>query len=293
MDELCNWPVSYEGCGAVVVDPENPDAAAASGCSALDSLSETQRESFERMAAEMLWNWTDRIFGLCDVVVRPCRSGCSDARRWMDTFWGRGPYPWGGVGDGSWVPLLIGGQWYNMGCGCAGTCSCAEEGPSALRLPGPIVEVSQVRIDGVVVPPAEYEVLHGRLLVRLDGSPWPACQNLLAGGDQLGTFEVSYRRGVAVPTGGQIAAGILACELAKAACNDSTCQLPQRIQTATRQGITVGIVDSFRGLDNGRTGIWLIDSWTASVKAPTAKAGAGVRSPDYRPRSGGAASWRR
>lgn len=292
MNEFCTWPVSYEACGATPGDPNaEPPVPASSGCSALDALDDEQVAAFERMAAEMLWNWTDRIFGVCEVTVRPCRSDCGSARRWMDTFWGRGPYPWGDISAGSWVPLLIGGEWFNMGCGCAGTCSCTEEGPSALRLPGPIVSVSSVRIDGDVVPPEEYQVLYGRLLVRLDGTPWPSCQNLLTDASNEGTFEVVYSRGVDVPKGGQIAAGILACELAKAACGDADCQLPQRIQTVTRQGLTVGIVDAFQGLNDARTGIWLIDSWTSSVRGPTAKPKAGVRSPDYRPSRGGVRSW--
>lgn len=292
MNQLCEWPVSYEACGAVALDPDaEPPAAAASGCSALDDLSPEQAAAFERMAGELLWEWTDRIYGTCEVVARPCRSRCGSALRWRNTFWGRGPYPWDGISAGSWVPLLIGGEWFNVGCGCAGMCSCAEEGPSALLLPGPIASVTSVRIDGVVLDPAEYRVADGRLLVRADGSPWPSCQNLLAPASELGTFEVTYRRGTEVPVGGRVAAGVLACELAKAACQDDTCQLPQRVQTVTRQGLTVGIVDAFQGLNEARTGIWLIDSWTSSVRLGTAKPMAGVRSPDYRPQRGGRRSW--
>lgn len=266
-----------------LADPaENPST----GCGPLNDLTPTQRANFERMAGEMLWNWSDRVFGLCDVKIRPCRSGCASAAYWRETFWGRGPYPWmNRVNSGSWVPLLIGGQWYNLDCGCAGACSCAEEGPTALRLPGPVASVSEVKIDGAVLDPSAYQVLYNRVLVRLDGKTWPACQDLMADSDKPNTFEVSYRRGVPVPTGGQIAAGVLACELAKAACNDSSCQLPQRIQTLTRQGVTIGFNDDFSMLDEGKTGIWLIDSWTASVRKPPSHAG--VRSPDYKGKRGG------
>lgn len=295
MPELCDWPINYSACGATPADPDaDPPVAAKTGCKALDNLDAEARENFERMAAQMLWHWTGEIFGVCEVVTRPCIQSCASASRWLETFWGRGPYPWQGrVDSGSWVPLLIGGQWFNMGCGCTGTCSCAEEGPNALRLPGPIVEVTQVRIDGEVIPPAQYQVLYNRLLVRLDGTPWPACQNLLTDASNENTFEVTYKRGVSVPTGGQLAAGILACELAKAACNDSSCQLPQRLQTITRQGVTVGFSDDFRGLDDGKTGIWLIDAWTASVKAPQARAHAGVRSPDVQRNRPGVTTWPR
>jgi hypothetical protein len=76
---------------------------------------------------------------------------------------------------------------------------------------------------------------------------------------------VTYVRGVRVPEGGEIAAGVLALELAKAACNDNTCQLPKRMQTMTRQGVTVAMLDSFDDVDKGHTGIWIIDSWVASM----------------------------
>lgn len=295
MPELCDWPINYSACGATPGDPTaEPPIPASTGCKALDDLTAEEREVFEQMAAAMLWNWTGQVFGVCEVVIRPCQSGCASAARWRETFWGRGPYPWqGDIDGGSWVPLLIGGQWYNMGCGCAGTCSCAEEGPNALRLPGPIVAITSVKIDGAIVDPSEYQVLYNRLLVRNDGTPWPSCQNLLADSSQENTFEVTYQRGIEVPIGGQISAGVLACELAKAACNDSSCQLPKRIQTLTRQGVTVGFSDDFSGLDEGKTGIWLIDSWTASVKTPQRLGRASVRSVDVPKRTAGITTWPR
>lgn len=293
MAEFCSWPVDYSACGATAGDPSaDPPVPPSTGVAALDELTLEQREAFERMAGEMLWNWTGGVFGVCEVALRPCVSDCGDARRWLDTFWGRGPYPWGGVNVGSWVPLLVGGQWYNIGCACAGMCSCSEEGPTALQLVGPVSEVSSVKVNGVTLPSSAYQVLYNRTLVRIDGDAWPRCQNLLADSSQPDTFEVTYTRGVPVPLGGQIAAGILAAELAKAACGAADCQLPQRIQTVTRQGLTVGVVDSFQGLGDGKTGIWLIDSWTSSVKGANARAMAGVRSPDYAPRRRGVTTWR-
>jgi hypothetical protein len=79
------------------------------------------------------------------------------------------------------------------------------------------------------------------------------------------TWSVTYQQGKPVPVGGQIAAGLLACELAKAACGDKSCGLPQRVQSITRQGVTVAVLDAFDDIDTGHTGIWLIDSWVASV----------------------------
>jgi hypothetical protein len=80
-----------------------------------------------------------------------------------------------------------------------------------------------------------------------------------------GTWSIEYIAGIPVPKGGQVAAGILAVELGKAALKDSTCALPSRVQTITRQGVTMAILDTFEDLAKGRTGIPRIDMWIQSV----------------------------
>lgn len=276
--EACAWPINYAACGATPGDPDaEPPVEPSTGCDALDDLTPETREAFEAMAADYLWNATGQRFGVCDVVARPCRSGCDGARAWTSTFWGRGPFPWQGKADGgSWVPLLIGGQWYNLGCPCVGSCSCATEGPAALRLPGPVAEVTSVKIDGVTLDPSTYTVMYGEVLVRNDGTPWPACQNLLAPSSAVDTFEVAYKRGNPVPIGGQIAAGRLACEFALAACDSDDCALPERLQSFTRQGVTASFFLS--GEKWQETGIWLIDSWVNS--ASQVRSTSAVRSVD-------------
>jgi hypothetical protein len=242
-------------------------------------LSAPDRALVEEMATTYLWEWTLRQFGECPVVLRPCRedSNCVE----FSTFWGRGPYPWGSAG-GSW-PVLVSGKWYNLrGCACSQGCSCAI--PNSLALPGPVLAVIEVMIDGVVVAPGAYR-LDGNLLIRTDGLSWPACQDLAAPVTAPNTWQISYTRGAVVPSGGQIAAGVLACELAKALCRDASCALPQRVQTITRQGVTIAMIDSGVGLEKGQTGIWLIDSWVASITQPVQPSR--VYSPDVpRNRSG-------
>jgi hypothetical protein len=41
--------------------------------------------------------------------------------------------------------------------------------------------------------------------------------------------------------------------------------LPERVQTITRQGVTVGFLDPQDFLEKGRTGITMIDLWLRSV----------------------------
>jgi hypothetical protein len=250
----CAWPVNYSAAG---------------DCAALGSENDPSpdRAAYETMAADYLWNWTGRVYGLCPVAVRPCRGDCPQD----DTFWGAGPFTTGSTAasnGGLWGPVLVAGNWFNLGCGvCGDDCSCG--GTPALRLPSPVATVDRVLIDGAPLDPASYRVDNYALLVRTDGGAWPTCQNMNADpATDPGTFRIDYQYGRPVPVGGQLAAGILACELAKAAAGDKTCALPQRVQTIARQGVTMTMLDTFDDVEKGRTGIWLVDSWVASVTQP-------------------------
>lgn len=283
MTSACPWPISYASCN---------------DCEALDTLTAEERAKFEQMATDLLFLWTGEVFGICPVEYRPCRSDCSglDALLEGSTFWGRGPFPstGGGAGSGSfagvgvpWIPVLFAGRWFNITCGCTGSCACDERGGAeSLRLPGPVQSIISITIDGVLLDPSQYRVDHKRYLRRIDGEDWPLCQDLTKPATEEGTWEIVYQRGIEVPVGGELSAGLLACELAKAFCGDPTCGLPQRVQSVTRQGISVAIVDSFDDVVKGRTGIWAVDAWVASIVANEEKPRRGtVFSPDFRERT--------
>lgn len=254
----CEWPVIYPDCG-----PPPEGGGPVPLPAPLDGMTSEQVEQFETMAGDYLWRFTEHRFGVCEVTVRLCVQGCAGGHS-PSTFQGRGPRV-----SRTWGPVLIAGEWYNLGCGrCGDTCGCGGSAP--LLLPGPIASVALVTIDGETLPPEAYRVENASLLVRLDGQPWPSCG-----------VEVTYTRGLPVPLGGQVAAGVLTVELAKAFCGDATCGLPRRVQSITRQGVTVAILDSFDDVEKGHTGIWTIDSWIASVRvAPAAPRGPVVLSPD-------------
>lgn len=282
----CNWPIDYAECG------DATEVYDRWGEGAEDPAAATQaaRNRFESVATELLWRMTNEVFGLCSVELRPCRSDCAPRE---STFWGRGPYPAPGLpASGSpWTPVLIRGEWYNIACGsCLGTCSCGLDGARALSLPGPVSSIDEVLIDGEALAESAYRLDYSRVLIRQDGATWPACQDLLAAPDADGAFTIRYQRGIAVPIGGQVAAGTLAVELAKGACDDGSCRLPQRLQTITRQGMTVGFADKFTELKEGRVGIWSIDAWIASVTRPAPRSS--VRSPDVPRRKVGGQPWR-
>lgn len=242
----CTWEVIYPGNANDTI---------------YDSMTAEEKAIYESMAATYLWHWTGKAYGTCVVTVRPCKVSDKAPSTWS----GRGPTT--DYTRTGWYPAVIGGAYYRIYCGtCPQTCLC--DSPKSIALPGPVHDIVEVKIDGDVVPATSYRVDNGRFLVRTDGEAWPTTQDQTLASDQEGTFEVTYERGTPVPPGGQLATGVLALELAKAANNDSSCALPQRVQSISRQGITVAVLDAFDDVETGRTGIWLIDSWLTSVAKP-------------------------
>lgn len=245
MVSICEWEISYVGCPDTSVLGENKDF-------------------YENIAKTYLWNWTERQFGVCDEMVRPCRMDCGEG----STFMGQ-PSPF--------QPMLIDGKWFNIGCSkCGDQCGCNTL--YGIKLPGPVDSVTEILIDGQ--PVTDY---------RLDMSTvyrsqsWPKCQDLMKKDTEENTFSITYKKGIPVPEGGQLATGILAIEFAKAACKDTTCQLPKRLQSITRQDVSIAVLDTFDDIDAGHTGIWMVDSWVNSVTKPKQRGSASnVVSPDTR-----------
>lgn len=143
-------------------------------------------------------------------------------------------------------------------CGCARSrCGCGM--PPTLRLARtPVVEITFVKVDGVTLDPSVYRLDNRRDLVRLDGDGWPSGQDATKPTTAVDTFEVSYTWGVGPPPAGVIALEYLAVELAKSVCGQE-CGLPARVQTITRQNVTMAALDPQTFLDHGRTGIYLVD----------------------------------
>jgi hypothetical protein len=124
-----------------------------------------------------------------------------------------------------------------------------------------VSEITSVLVDGVAVDPADYRVDNYNILVSQIG-PWPSCQDF--SDPAPGSLQVTYVRGVAPPSGAGVIVAELACELAKAACNDAACRLPKRITSKSRQGVTV-TYDDFVG---DMTGLFLVDTWVAQANKP-------------------------
>ena len=245
IDAPCEWPLlGCDDCTALASLEESPGASPG-GMSLRDAV--------EAAAVEYVWRWSGRGYGTCEVTVRPCRRDCH-------------PSTYSLAVDGApFHPVLIGGDWWNVTCGvCGSSCSCTSL--SEVVLPGPVASVSEVLIDGAALDPSAYRVDNWTRLVRVDGGSWPVCQNLSAAADQPDTFEVTYLHGQPVPKAGQLAAGTLACELAKAVCGDDSCALSGRVQEVTREGVTMILMPP--DIEKGETGLWIVDSFIRSQRAP-------------------------
>lgn len=207
-----------------------------------------------QLASEVLYAMSGRQFSLCSTTLRPCRRSC-----YGTNWWGRNGGFWPEFGGSSYpYPALIRGQWYNLGCGsCSGDCSCTPV--YEVALPGPVVDVTEVKVDGVVLATDAYRVDNWHLLVRLDGSDWPICNDLNEDDDQPGTWSVTFRSGRPVPSLGQVAVGQLTEQFVKLMLCDESCQLPFNVTSISRQGVDISILDPQDIFDNKRTGLYLPD----------------------------------
>lgn len=240
-------------------------------------IAQTKIDGVMQAASELMWASTGRQFGLCTVKIRPCKPGCSPCDLpYFDNF---GSFGWG---DFPWIPSFQNGIWTNINpCDCQGTCGCSAL--CEVPLPYPVSCVNEVRVDGIVLDPTAYRVDDFRTLVRVDGECWPKCQDLALEDTEENTFSITVTYGKYVPYLVAQATAELACQLLKA-CVGAPCQLPQRVSSMTRQGVTVGFLDAMQFLDKGRTGIYIVDLAINTFNPRRLQKNASVYSIDNQPK---------
>lgn len=142
---------------------------------------------------------------------------------------------------------------------------------SRLRLRGrPVTKIHTIRNrSGVVVDPSNYYLVDHSTIQSTSGSRWTPCD-----------IEVTYSYGTEPPTLGRLAARTLAFEFCKLWNGDDDCQLPQRITSVSRQGVSYTILDSQEFIDDLRTGLYVVDMFLKSVNPDKARAKARVFTPD-------------
>jgi len=254
------------------------DVAAVRACGPFPTDPPTDAEILFAIAAasEILYLRSGHRFsGVCEDTVRPCAQ-TPDGRGYAYHGVAQAPLPasWSGSSWAAWLP-----SWGVCLCNRDTSCGCCSI-PS-VRLGGyPLVEVTEVLIDGAALAPAAYRIDNDRTLVRIDGDGWPCCQDFTADpATDPDTFEVTFRYGREVPPGGQRAAALYAAEIVRA-CSGAECALPDQIASLTRQGVAANFVD-VTGVDyNGRTGIPLVEEWLDAVNPSGRRRPMMIASPD-------------
>lgn len=224
-------------------------------------------------ANELLYIASCRTFpGVCTDTVRPCG---------YYSVGGGGTWGWGSsfpvLADGSrWIPwgieslLGLGAPGFG-GCGCGGVESCGCTVHSAVVVPGdPIIDVTEITVDGTVVDPSLYALVDRRKIVRTDGEWWPCCQHVERAATEDGTFSVSYRYGAIPGQALLLALEVLACELATGWANDGECRLPRRLTSLVREGVSMAVLDPLQFLNDRKFGIYEVDAALAAFDCAAA-----------------------
>lgn len=219
----------------------------------------------ESLAAGILWRLTGLQFGCCELTVRPCKPRtCDPLTLTQVIYWDQRGFGRYNLGVMSYFPTLIDGAIFNIACGCPINC-CTCRGSCEVRLPGPICSVTNVSVDGVTVPAANWTVYDNSTLTFITDplnpliDHCPPCQNYDLPLGQPGTWSVTYSVGTPVPDELNFAAGLYACQIALGMIGDKACTLPSRVQSVTRQGVTESFWDPMLLATEGLTGLPLVD----------------------------------
>lgn len=217
------------------------------------------------VASDLLFELSGRRFpGACEDVVRPCAQsiGGHEVRSFSYNS-----YRWT-----SWCH-----------CNAGPRCGCSRG--SVVQLGGyPITEIDEVKVDGVALDDSLYRVDDWRYLRRLpdpDGrNPgWPCCQNIDLATTEEDTFEVSYTYGYSPPVAGQRAAAYFACQLYLSCVGDESCQLPDSVQSITRQGVSMLLINPGELFANG-TGLPRVDLFIRTYNRSGGRGPARISTPD-------------
>jgi hypothetical protein len=152
----------------------------------------------------------------------------------------------------------------------------------------PINTIEKVTIDGIVIPPNEYELRDHRTLVRMRASAsavptarwgWPTTQIMDLPPSEPGTFAVTLTYGRDPGEDGRAACRALAEYLALPQFGDSS-HYPQRTVSISRQGVDVQVASALDLLKGKQTGIYEVDLWLLAVNPNMLDRQSTVWSPD-------------
>lgn len=238
----------------------------------------TLLEDALEIASETLFVLSGRQFpGICEVTVRPCA---------VEQPTSSSPTPLVGYQTDSFA--AFGGA-----CSChhppGRSCGCC--GPSETRLGySPIVEVSEVLIDGATLDPAAYRIDDGKYLVRLPNpgstvpQSWPCCQRLDLPTTEAETWSVTFCYGKGAPPLGVAAAARFAAEIAKGALGLDCCIAARNVTSMSREGVSIEVLSPTDFLTAGLLNIFEADLFIQTYNPAKIRKNAKILSPDTGPR---------
>lgn len=242
---------------------------------------------WQQVATQYLWSRTGRRLGpSCPLTVRPCRKSCLDGYGFGGRYLNQGQY----LSTGGFIPYMAGGLMYNATvCGCGVDCQCGAE-LCEIRLPGPVYDIVEVKIDGVAVDPITYHVYDAQFLTRINSIVddvetarcWPSCQDLTLRDSQPNTFAVTYRTGLNLSALATMAVTELTAHLIRGCNGGCGCGsgTKQNLARLSRQGVDLEFVDPTTALGEGLTGIEVVDWFIASANPYGVASPMRVLSPD-------------
>jgi hypothetical protein len=226
-----------------------------------DDVTDEQVELAVMLASQNLYRFAGRQYGgLCQDSVRPCVGvNCG-----MDGVVSLGAGALSGFRyHYPSLPQRLGREWENVSL-CAGQ-KCMLP---CVVLPGPVVSIDEVLVDGAVVDPSAYEISGYRKLCRTDGGKWPCGQDMSLPTTSVGTMQVDWTRGTPVDVVASQMATIYArrrllpliCETG--ACGDVT---DEGIDLMSADGVTTDFYDTNDPAGFMRTGIRIVDEWLDGI----------------------------
>jgi hypothetical protein len=207
------------------------------------------------VATDLLYVGSGRQFRSGRSIIRPTSISSSYASQsYLYPYSSMSGYgaAWGFAAGWSWTALGMG--WWQGG-----------QDLSEVVLQGPVRNVNQVIVDGVVLQPTDYTLYDGRRLVRnVDASgqttgAWPWNQQLQLPLTESGTWAIDYNWGKVPPPSGKAACIELAIEVARALSGADDTRLPARVLSVSTQGVSVAVGDPLTFIREGLMGIPICD----------------------------------
>lgn len=217
-------------------------------CCNVETSSGAMFDEAASAASALLFQLSGRQFaGNCGPrTVRPACDDCWCGYQVLSRGYVIGPWDYG-------YPLYL--------CdSCLIACS-----PSMVKLAGyPIRAITEVKVDGDAVSPAEYTIWNGRYLKRLNDARWPMAQDLTLADTEDNTFSITYTYGSDVPLLGELAAAQLGCEIYNSCGGTGDCVLPAGTTRVIQQNVVVEkLAFTAWAFRNGQwqTGLGLVDAF--------------------------------